>query len=792
MDNDPLLHVAAAVADGSAIDWYSAEASASTDAERGLLAQLQFIAGVARGRGGGQWGPLRIIERVGRGTFGDVYRAWDTRLDREVALKILRPGTRDAKALASSIVEEGRLLARIRHPNVVTVYGADWVDGQIGVWMQFVHGSTLEDEIRTQGRFDAPQAVAIGIELADALAAVHRAGLLHRDIKARNVMRDRDGRLVLTDFGAGCDLTQAATESNGLAGTPVYAAPEVIAGDAASARSEVYSLGVLLYHLVTGAYPVSGHTLADIRAAHDRADRTPLRVARTDLDGRFTEIVDRAIDPDPLTRFGTVEEFGAALSAFRGGGAFRLKKWAWPATVAGLLLVAAVLLWARLSSQPPVLVVLPFTNLSTAPNTEYFADGLTDEVIRNLALIEGLRVRSRTSSFAFKNEPRDIAAVARRLGVQLIVEGSVLREADRVRVNAQLVRVSDDTMLWSARFDRELTDIFAIQDEMSRSIVNELRLTMGRGQRRYSTNVAAYDLYLKARAQPHAGDVSDARAAAALFEQVIAKDPSFAPAHAGLAQAWATMSVNYAGVPPDEAFPIIRRSADKAIELEPLLAEAHAARGVALARERKWAESETAFRRSLEINATLTPSYLSYVMASLWPQGKVEESVTQLRAALEADPLSVDVRRMLAYVQVSAGRYDEAVDNSHRALAGDPKNAHARQVLARALFHRGETAEALRILEGLGAGSHNFLGYIYGRIGRREEAEQLGERHARFPARLVLIHAGLGDRDRTFAALDRMAADEDPRVGIYLTYPELTFLRGDPRLTSVRQSLGLE
>jgi tetratricopeptide (TPR) repeat protein len=262
-----------------------------------------------------------------------------------------------------------------------------------------------------------------------------------------------------------------------------------------------------------------------------------------------------------------------------------------------------------------------------------------------------------------------------------------------------------------------------------------------------------------------------------------------------MADAWAAMSVNYAGVPPEEAFDHIRPAAERALQLDPLLSEAHAAMGVLLARNREWTRSEEAFRRAIELNPNASSVYLSFVTSTLFPEGRLEESLAQLRTARKLDPLSLDVQRLTAYVQVSAGRYEEAIENSRQAVASDPRlgfqQLHARQVLARALFHHGESDEAIRILEQLGTGSHNFRGYAYGMTGRRAEAEALAAQHAGFPARLALIYAGLGDRDRVFQALEDMAAEGDPRVGTYLTYPELALLRGDPRLAAFRKELRL-
>jgi eukaryotic-like serine/threonine-protein kinase len=802
---EPLLDVAAALADGTAVDWESAAEVLTNDEDRRLLAELRFIAGMAHSTpeefSGRSWGPLKIIEHIGHGTFGDVYRAWDSRLDREVALKILRRKEREDQARASTVIDEGRLLARVRHPNVVTVYGAERIAGQVGVWMEFVHGKTLEQELRDRGPFDVDRVVRIGIELSGALSTVHRAGLIHRDVKAQNVLCDRDGRLVLTDFGAGCELQEASEgASRELAGTPASVAPEVLGGQAATPQSDVYSLGVLLYHLVTGTYPVRGRSLKEIREAHALGARTPLAVARPDLPGAFVRTIDRALDPDPRNRYDSPDRLGSELasliprgveehstSAFVGR-----RKWRYTAIAATLALTAgfgAAALWWM--PETPRIAVLPFKNLSAEADTEHFADGLTSEIIRNLSAIEGLEVRSLTSSFMFKSRPRNLREAGQQLRANLVVEGSVRLSSGKLRVDAQLVRVADDRPLWSSHFDRELKDVFVIQEEISRSVIDELRLKLGRGQRRYATNLAAYELYLKASAlvDPHTG--AAVQQSIKLFEQVIARDPTFAPAYAGFVDAWATLSINHYGAAADEAYARMRSAADKALQIDPLLAEAHAAKGIVLGRNREWADSEAAFGRALALNRNLSSIRIALAMNTLFPQGKLKDALQQLREALSRDPLPNDVRRHLVMLLVNTGRYDEAIDECRRVLATDPDDRHTRQVMARAMLHKGQTADAIAIFEKLGDGSHHLRGYAYAVTGRRAEAEALLAQPPHHPARLVIILAGLRDKDRTFEALERMAAEKDPRVGWYITHPELAFIRDDPRMAAFRRRLGI-
>jgi TolB-like protein/DNA-binding winged helix-turn-helix (wHTH) protein/Tfp pilus assembly protein PilF len=444
------------------------------------------------------------------------------------------------------------------------------------------------------------------------------------------------------------------------------------------------------------------------------------------------------------------------------------------------------------------IAVLPFKNLSAEPDSDYFSDGLTDEIISDLSIIDGLQVKSRTSSFFFKDKPTNIHDVGTQLGVKFVLEGSVLRAGDKLRVNARLVRVSDDVPLWSNSFDRELKDVFAIQDEISRSIVNELRLKLGQGQRRYNTNLEAYDLYLKAQTLTRNQGLPEGRAhlleGINLFEQVIAKDPAFAPAYAGLATTYGRLSITPRSFPPDEAYAKMRAAAEKALQLDPLLAEAYASMGLVYARDHNWQDSERSFRRSIELNANLSESRKDFAFSVLFPLGRLEESIRELRKAIELDPLSAQIQDNLDYVLISAGRYDEAIENCRRILLANPNDNGAEQLYARALMHKGRLNEAIAIFEKQdqnGTGSPGFLGYAYAIAGRPDEAKKVSAKYPDWPWVRIFVYAGLNDKDGVFHALEEMAAAHDPRVGMYLTFPELALLRGDQRLNEFRQRLGI-
>ena len=444
----------------------------------------------------------------------------------------------------------------------------------------------------------------------------------------------------------------------------------------------------------------------------------------------------------------------------------------------------------------PAIVVLPFRNQSSAADSDDFVDGLTNEIIRNLAVIDGLQVKSQTTSFFFQGKPYKLRDVGEQLQVDHAVEGTVQVDGRRLRINVQFVQIAGDVPLWSERFDRPLEDVFAIQDEISRQIVNKLRLTLGRGQRRYQTNVQAYDLYLRALALLVRGYYENAERAAALLEQAIKKDPSFAPAYAGLTYAYHMLSwqiepyLRGRGMSAAEGVARMRPVAEKAIELDPLLAEAYAAIGATYAREFDWVNAERSFLRALELNPTLTWIHTHFALHVLVPLGRAQEAERVLMSALESDPLSADVRRDLGFAQLAAGRYDEAVASIRSALAADPKYPGAQLQLARALTFAGRPEEAIAEREKFGSDGVAWMGRAYVMTGRRADVERLAA-NQEHPYREALLYSALGDKDRTFEALNRAMETFPNRVALVLALPEMAFLRRDARLDALRRKLRL-
>jgi len=498
-----------------------------------------------------------------------------------------------------------------------------------------------------------------------------------------------------------------------------------------------------------------------------------------------------------------------------GARALGRRSW-WIAAAAAVTLVAVgTTWWATRASRPVTIAVLPFDNLSKDEGTDYFADGLTDEIIRNLSVIDGLTVRSRTTSFALKG--RDLSAVeaGRQLGVDYLVEGSVLLAGDQLRVNAALVGARDGSQMWSNRYDRTLTDIFAIQDETSRGIANALRLTL-RGRRRYEANLEAYDLYLRGRqimAQFPSRLRPVALPAIEYFERAVEKDPNYAIAYAGMADAYIAIDRNIGSAAPVDTWPKARAAAAHAVELDPLLSEAQSAMASIRAREYAWQDAEQGFRTAIDLNPNNALAHLELGAGVLVVQGRFDDGLNEVRQALALDPLSPYVNTEAGEAMMIARRYEEAVQQFRKAIALDPSRNRPYNLMARALYLQGKLAEAVAARDeslklsatSVGWGllssiAFDWMPCLEVRAGRREEGRALLDemRNAPRPAgggvpsRLARAHACLGDTEQAFALLDKAVGNSQRRLLELLHSPELDSLRSDARFVALRKRLNLQ
>ena len=831
-DEAALDALAGAILDGTSVDWRAVRRSAG-ETGRSLVEEMELVAMLADFHRNQRaqpthppemWGHIRVLEALGSGAFGQVYRGWDTRLDREVALKLL-PAQSDVEgARTSSIIEEGRLLARVRHPNVVTIYGADRIGDTVGLWMELIDGETVEQRLARGRPLHPREVIDIGTQVCAAVSAVHRAGLLHRDIKAQNVMLARAGRAVLMDFGTGWEISDESGSGGTLAGTPLYLAPELYRGGHATIRSDVYAVGVLLHHMLTGIYPVHGENLAALRLAHEHRRRTDALTMRRDVPRRLGAIIERAINPEADRRYESVDALASALAELQPRHAVIPAQYAIAIAAVlvfgGLLLAGGAQLLHRVTAatQPglhqgsavatadgPAIAVLPLKNLGPETGSEEFAEGFTEEIINGLAANDRVQVRSQASSFAFKNNQEDFQDLARQLHVDLVLDGSIRRSGNRFQVDVRLLQASTAATLWTERFDGDIGNVFAVRNRIVQSVVKRLGVESIPGGRAYDLNPEAYGRYLTARALVSHRGLQDPQKAIDYFQQVVAIAPEFAPAYAGIADAYAYLSVRpIAGMPVARMQELMRTAALKALELDPNLAEAHAAMGLVYARDLDWANSERHFEQAIALNPSLSQVYTSYSFFALRPLRKFDRAERLLKTATQRDPLSLDVWREMAQLYFTVGRCDEAIDLLQRVRTVDPRLPFTDLFLARALAFRGRLDESLALYDAMevhgpaGApdsrgseGVAQYLAYAYVKAGRRSDAERLAAENNGYPHRATLIYAALGDRDRAFEALVRTAEREPQRIPLLLTYPEMASLRSDPRFAAIERQFGL-
>jgi len=817
------------VADGGPIDWGALDAAATDDQARRRLRQLKLVAAIADVHGSlpdeaadgrdavaeapsdtERWGHLFLIDKIGEGAYGDVFHARDPWLNREVALKLLKPAG-PADPATSRVLREARTLARIRHTNVVTVYGADWHRGRGGMWMELLRGRTLAELLASRGPFSAREAAVVGLDLCRALAAIHAAGLVHRDIKAQNVMREDGGRIVLMDLGNGRGIEADGHDANpDLIGTPLYIAPELFDGTPATERSDIYSLGVLLYHLVTNSYPVQAGTVSELHDAHRAGQRSRLRDARPDLPAAFVHVVDRTLSPQPAERHASAGELEADLmQALAGGGiapdgtrsrASSRPRWLIPViaalAVAAVALIAAVIPWPsrRGDSNAPVngiksLAVLPLVNLSGDATQDYFADGLTDELIATLGGLRSVNVISRTSVQRYKNRAQPLNDISRLLNVDALVEGTVAltrgagtnggSPTDRVRINVRLIRAGTDVQLWGQSFESVLSDVLKLQADVARSIARSINVIVSpQVEQRLASaptvDADAYKLYLQGREHwisRHNAD--DLQTAVDLFRQSIRQDPTYARSYAGLADSYILLTGNYGRFLPAEGAALGIAAAGKAIELDPSLAEPHASMAyVRYYLQWEWAEAEREFKRALELNpsSATTHDWYGDFLSSM---GRDEEAILVTRRAVELDPLSLAVNRGAAWPLFFARRYPEAIAQLQKTLNLDSTYVAARSLLGRVHLETGQYAEGLAELQEAERRTNVYryralLAHGYARAGQRDTAVKLLEEIKRPPAGqfvppydIALIYAALGDDQQALDWLERGYRERD-------------------------------
>ncbi len=721
-----------------------------------------------------------------------MFLAHDLKYEREVAVKVLRPDLA-AEVGAARFLREIQIAARLHHPHILPLYDSDQMDDLVFYVMPYVKGESLKQRIARERQLPVSEALQIAREVADALSYAHGAGVVHRDIKPGNILLDA-GHAVVADFGIARAMGVGDTTTGHVVGTPAYMSPEQVEDSKyLDARTDIYSLGCVLYEMLVGEPPFRGSTLTAVIANRLSSPAPSPRSARELVPEAVDTAVRKAMATVPADRFSTASQFADALT---------------PAATVAIAVGAAQAIQEVAESGKSV-AVLPFENMSTDPENEYFSDGITDDIIAQLSKVSALKVISRTSSMQYKKTTKKIQVIAEELGVGAVLEGSVRRAGQRVRIVVHLVEPKTEKHLWGDTFDRQLADIFEVQSEVAQQITGALKLALSpeekqRVEKKATGDVDAYNNVLLGRFHANKWAETDVLKGIEYFQAAIAKDPGYAVAYAGLADAYELLSIGFSSKPPAEYLTQAKGMALKALEMDDSLAEAHTS--LAYARwlgDLDWVGAEKEFKRALELKS-------SYVMAHEWyaeylvSLGRNDEAVAEIKKAQQLDPLAVPVTRAVGWVLYFARRYSEAEEELRKALAMNPEFVGARLVLWWVQVIQQEYDEAIADIKremekpGLKTVKKLMLAYVNAAAGNRDEASGLlWELEAKLvsESRLALmaamVYAALGEKDRAFERLQLAFQIREPGLLFLKVSPWAEPLRSDPRYGALLERLGL-
>jgi TolB-like protein/Tfp pilus assembly protein PilF/predicted Ser/Thr protein kinase len=771
----------------------------------------------------------RILDQIGAGGMGIVYRAHDEKLDRDVALKVLPVGALADEAARQRFRQEALALSHLNHPNICTIYEIGESEGQTFIAMEYVEGRPLSELARGEG-LPADTTSRYGRQIAEALAHAHERGILHRDLKGSNVMVTPEGRVKLLDFGLAKRLrdgpaaeetrSQGLTEVGAVVGTLHYMAPEVLEGRPADARSDVWALGVTLYEMAAGELPFRGPTGFAVSSA---ILREPLALSPR-IAPALGMVIQRCLAKAPGERYQTAGEVRAALEAAQSGATIAAgplprpavtRRWWLAVPVAAALVALAWLGWSsrdRLRASAPAgriesLAVLPLDNFSRDPEQAYFADGMTEQLTADLAQISALRVISRTSVMQYKGARKPLPEIAKDLKVDAVIEGSVMRSGDRVRITAQLVQVGTgaERHLWAESYERDLRDVLALQSEVARDIANQIRITLtpqeqARLGHRRPVDPEVYQLYLKGRYYANQDGEEPVRKGIGFFNQAIAKDSSYAPAHAGLSLAYGSLGNVFS--PPREVMPKAKAEALLALQLDETLSEAHTSlASVMLFYDWDWAGAEKELKRALELNPSSAEARDLYGNL-LTAIERYPEGVAESRRAFQLDPLSLRIHGDLMFNLLASRQYDEAIADSRRAIERDPKFATAYAVMGLALAQKRQFPDAIKALEKATEldTSYNlqlFLAHVQAVAGNKTESrkllakvEELSKHQYVCAYEISSVHVSLGDNNKGLEWLEKGRQQRCDCLVWLKSEPWMDPLRVDPRYVALVKQVG--
>ena len=792
-----------------------------------LLGTLEPEEAPARLAPGTRLGAYEITSFIAAGGMGTVYRARHTVLGREVAIKTVSPTTIVGARVRRRLIREAKHASLLTHPNICSIYDVGESEGLPYIVMEYVSGTSLSTIIRE--RVPAlTRALAYAADVAAALEHAHDRGIIHRDLKSANVVVSDDDRAIVLDFGlarhlpddVGPPRPESTLTLDAFAGTLSHMAPELLRGERADARSDVWSLGVLLYELLSGELPFSGRTQFETSSAILGEPPKPLS-GRVPLALRL--IVERCLIKDPSGRYASAHEVHHAINAVR-------RQRTWPllgpllistrrrtlyttlAAVVGIVALAIVgarLRAALVGQHLGALAVLPLENATGDPAATYYANGVTDAIIAQLGSVSDLRIFSRTAATRIAGTTTSASEIGSRLGADVVVRGRLRRPHDSVAVDVSVVRSRDGRALWSESYQREARDVLAVEAEVVRGVADAIRASVPSAARDRLMSARAispevYEAYLKGRYEWSERTPGSLQRAIEYFKQAANLDPTYAPAHAGLADCYNQLgTVMVRGGSPTEYRPLAAAEAIKALQIDPYSAEAHAALGYVWHYDLRWAEAEQEFRRAIELNPNFALAHIWYANL-LMSRRRMKEATTQVYMARALDPFSLVVNANVGWVLFYAGRNAEAIAQFEHTLALDSTYAQARMRLVGSLLAAGRLAEAreqgghllasLDSVQALG-----MMATFQARAGRTDSARVIvGEMIARAahqyvsPESIALLYGQLGDFDSALPWLEKGLAEKSNAIAYLAVEPTWTPYRGDPRFKSLLTRAGLE
>ncbi|MDQ3666610.1 MAG: protein kinase [Acidobacteriota bacterium] len=832
---------------------------------------------------GTKLGRYEIRSKIGEGGMGEVYLAQDTKLERTVALKILPANVAADRKRMQRFIQEAKAASGLNHPNILTIHEIEQIDSTNLIATEFIDGETLRQHLSVR-RMSIAEALDIGAQIASALSAAHAAGIIHRDIKPENIMLRRDGIVKVLDFGLAklsgrVDPEQARdaeaatkvlvqTEPGVVMGTAAYMSPEQARGKDVDARTDIFSLGAVIYEMLSGHAPFAGETAADIIGALIHKEPQPLSTLVPHIPAELQHIVSKALRKDRDERYQTVKsllvdlktlkqelDFSAKLersvspdskaAAARNSApaatanaamenadtqttiarptssaeymVSRIKqhKGAFAAGLA-VLLIAAIgfgywLYTNRASNAASIesIAVLPFVNEGGNAEVEYLSDGMTESLINSLSQLPKLSVKARSSVFRYKGKEVEPLQVASELSVQAILNGRFVQRGDDLALYLSLVDARNGNQLWGEQYNRKLTDLLALQSEIARDVSQKLQARLsGADERRlaknYTENVEAYQLYLKGRYYLARLRPGETQKGISYLQQAIAIDPNYALAYVGLANAYRAFALS-GDMPPSEVFPKAKSAAQKAVELDDSLAEAHAVLGFTISWfDWDWIAAENQFKRALELNPNSAEAHWVYA-GSISNLGRHAEALAEIKRARELDPLNLIINATEGLILIHAGRTDEGLAALQKTSELDPNYWLAHLFASSAYIDKGMYPEAVvearkaRELSGVSSQPIAYAGYALAKTGKEGEARALLEELLKLssqryvpPYHVAFLYNGLNERDKTLAWLERGYEQRDPKMVFLKVEPKWNNLRDDPRFQDLLRRVGFK